>query len=63
MNPDDVGKKVVVIISEHHGETETVTGTITTVFDDDLFEVTDKWGNKSEWSRRNIKGLKWKGDS
>lgn len=63
MKSEDIGKKIVVIISEHRGETETLTGTLTAVFNEDLFEVTDKWGNKSEWSRRNIKGLKWKGES
>ncbi len=63
MKSEDIGKKIVVIISEHRGVTETLTGTLTAVFNEDLFEVTDKWGNKSEWSRRNIKGLKWKGES
>lgn len=62
MNQEDVGKKIVVIISEHQGQTETVTGIVTAVFDEYLFEVTDKYGNKSEWSRRNIKGFKFKGD-
>ena len=60
MNQEDVGKRVVIIISEHRGETETLTGTVTAVFDNFLFEVTDKWGNRSEWNRQQIKGLKWK---
>ena len=62
MDSDDIGKELVVLISENDGKMETVRGTVTAVFEDDLFEVTDKWGNKSEWSRRNIKGIKWKGD-
>ncbi|MHA1136538.1 MAG: hypothetical protein ACTSSE_08630 [Candidatus Thorarchaeota archaeon] len=62
MKPDKIGKELVVIISENDGKTETVRGIVTAVFDDDLFEVTDKWGNVSEWSRRNIIGIKWKGD-
>lgn len=63
MNQDDIGKKIVVIISEHRGETETLTGILSQIFNEDCFEVTDKWGNKSEWSRRNIKGFKFKGET
>lgn len=60
MKNEDIGKKVVVIISEHRGETETATGTITAVFDDVRFEIKDKWGNISRWNEKEIKGIKFK---
>ena len=62
MNPEDVGKEVVVIISEHHGNTETVRGFITSIIDEYIFEVTDNHGNISRWNERQIKGIKFKGE-
>jgi len=59
MKPEDKGKGIVVIISEHRGETKTVKGTITVVFDEYRFEVEDSHGNKSVWNELSIKGYHW----
>jgi len=59
MRKEDVGKDVVVIVSDN----ETAKGTITEIIDDDIFEIEDKWGNKSRWNERQIKGIKFKGEN
>ena len=56
MNPDDIGRDIVVIVSEN----ETVRGKLSAYDGDLLFEVTDRWGNVSEWNRAHIRGVKWK---
>jgi hypothetical protein len=64
MEKTDIGKRIVVIISEHRGETETSTGTITSISDDGIiFEITDKWGNVSRWNETQIKGYKFRSDA
>lgn len=60
MQKEEVGRRIVVIISEHRGETETVMGVVTAVIDNNLFEVTDKYGNVSRWNESQIKGIKFK---
>ena len=59
MDKSDIGRKAVVIIST----TDTIKGTITDVFSEVRFEITDDWGNASEWNCELILGLKWKGDA
>jgi len=63
MIDEDVGKKVVVVISENRGKTDTVKGTIVQVIDEELFEIEDQWGNRSRWNERQIKGIKFLGDN
>ena len=60
MQQQDIGKRIVVIVSEHRGETETVMGVVTAVIDDNRFEVTDKYGYVSRWNESQIKGVKFK---
>ena len=60
MQRQDIGKRIVVIVSEHRGETETVRGIVTAVIDDNRFEVTDDYGYVSRWNESQIKGVKFK---
>ena len=62
MKKEYVGKMIVVIISEDRGETQTAKGRIIEVFNEDKFEIVDKWGNRSVWIESNIKGYKFLGD-
>lgn len=59
MKTEDLEKDVVVIVSDN----ETAKGKIVEIIDEDFFEIEDKWGNRSRWNERQIKGIKFKGES
>ena len=59
MDENDIGNRVILIISEK----ETIKGTITKVYSEFLFEITDDYGNSSDWNRLKVMGLKKKGDA
>jgi len=59
MKIEDIGKEVVIIVSE----TETAKGKITAIHSEFIFEIVDKWGNLSRWNEAQIKGYKFKGDA
>ena len=61
MKEDDIGKLVVVVISEDRGQTQTAKGRIVHVIDDNRFEIEDKWGNLSRWNELHVKGIKFLG--
>lgn len=59
MDKSHIGRKVVIIISS----TDTIKGTITAVLSVNRFEITDDYGNRSNWNEDLLLGLKWKGDA
>ena len=58
MDKSHIGSKVVIIISSY----DTIKGTITAILSENRFEITDDYGNRSNWNEDLLLGIKWKGD-
>ena len=58
MDKTNIGKTVVVFVSEDRGQTKTVKGKIVEV-NDNLFVIVDPWGNKSQWNEQLVRGIRY----
>ena len=56
MEQSDIGKRIIVIISDN----ETMVGTVVTVLDEFIFEIVNSHGKPSVWNLKNIYGYKEK---